>query len=91
MTEMKIKCQVSSALHQTHMQFCRFEDHSFKRFLIHGLSYRISYSDDLQSILIEKHFSDIGFKASKIHLKIGRLLFWSVYEFENNVSLNCIV
>ena len=43
------------------------------------LSYRISYSDDNQSYTYQKHFSDIGFKARKIHLKIGRIFFGSVY------------
>ena len=43
------------------------------------LSYRISYSDNLQIYTNRKHFSDVGFKASKIHLKIGRIFFGSVY------------
>ena len=28
-----------------------------------------------------KHFSDIGFTASQIHLKIGRFFFGSVYMY----------
>ena len=53
--------------------------------------YRISYIDDLQTYTYRKHFSDIGFKASKIHLKIGRFFFGSVYKlmykvvFENSL------
>ena len=31
-----------------------------------------------KSIHISKHFSDIGFKASKLHLKVGRIFFRSV-------------
>ena len=41
--------------------------------------YRILYSDDLQIYTYRKHLSDIGFKVSKIHLKIGRFFFGSVY------------
>ena len=44
------------------------------------LSYRISYSDDLLMYTYRKHFSDIGFKARTIHLKIGRFFFVSVYK-----------
>ena len=43
------------------------------------LSYRISYSDDLQIYPYRKHILDIGFKASKIHMKTGRFFFGSVY------------
>ena len=39
------------------------------------LSYRISYSDDLQIYTCRKHFSVIGFKASTIHLKIWVSIF----------------
>ena len=43
------------------------------------LSYRISYSVDLQIYTYRKHFSDVGFKASKIHLKMGRIFVGSEY------------
>ena len=48
------------------------------------LSYHISYSDDLQIYTYQKHFSNIGFKASKIHLKIRRFFFGSVYMYKQN-------
>ena len=49
------------------------------------LSYRISFSVNLQIYTYRKHFSDIGFKASKIHLKIGRFFFGSVYVIFHRV------
>ena len=49
------------------------------------LSYCISYSDDLQIYTYWKQFLDIGFKANKIHLKIGCFFFGPVY-FLNIIS-----
>ena len=58
--------------------------------------YRILYSDDLQIYTYRKHLSDIGFKVSKIHLKIRRFFFGSVYYkctesyfYKKNISHVC--
>ena len=54
---------------------------NIKRLIIHVLSYRISYSDDLQIYTYWNHFSDIDFKASQIRLKIRRIYFGSIYAY----------